>query len=118
MHRLDAMKRNLQHKDEVLLEEKKKRREVVAVEVAKRKELEKKSELTEFVDELRNDLITAEHHARAARKQAKLAWTKQSQHESCSKKRLALLKSLKVQLNKAQDDLADESHQHEAIKRM
>ena len=113
------MKRNLQHKDELLLEEKKKRREEVAAQIAKRKELENKiSELTEFIDELHDDLITAEHHARAARKEAKLARTKQSQHESSSKKRLVLLKSLKVQLNKAQDDLADESRQHEAIKRM
>ncbi len=58
------MKMAVNHKDELLLEEKRKRREAVAMQVTKRKAVEKKvMELRLYVEDLSDDIAVADHQA-------------------------------------------------------
>ncbi len=82
-----------------VLEEKQKRRAVVAREIEWRKTVENTvNELYDWIDELDEELRDAKSVMRAAKKEANLAHYTKSKLETVAPKRLDLLKDLKQQL--------------------
>ena len=89
------------------------------LQMEKRKAAEKTvDDLYAWVDELHVELNAAKEVQKAAKKEVKSQQTQLSNARSIASKRLDLLKSLKVKLGEARDDLADESRQREALERM
>jgi len=89
------------------------------LQMEKRKAAEKTvDDLYDWVDELHVELNTAKEEQKAAKREVKAKQTQLSNVRSIASKRLELLKSLKVKLGEARDDLADESRQREALERM
>lgn len=85
----------------------------------KRKAAEKTvDDLYDWVDELHVELNAEKEARKAAKKEVKSQQTQLSNARSIASKRLDLLNNLKLELRKARDDLADESHQREALERM
>ena len=75
-------------------------------------------ELYNWIDELHAELSAAKIAVQAARKEVKSQQTKLDNTKALALKRIALLKSLKLNLDEAQDKLAEESHQCEALEKM
>ena len=118
-HRVNKLQQRLDSKVDQVLEEKKRRRDGIANEVAKRKAVEATvDELYEWIDELHSEINTAKLDYKSANHDLKVASKSKLKLESIASKRLSMLKDLKCQLNDAKDLLADESHQREALERM
>jgi len=89
------------------------------LQTEKRKAAEKTvDDLYDWVDELHVELNAEKEARKAAKKEVKSQQTQLSNARSIASKRLDLLNNLKLELRKARDDLADESHQREALERM
>ena len=71
-----------------------------------------------WVDELHVELNAEKEAQKTAKKEVKSQQTQLSNARSIASKQLVLLNSLKLELRKARDDLADESHQRDAMERM
>ena len=113
------MKRRLDAKDQQLLDEKRRRRECVAKEVAKRKAIEATiSELHTWIDGLHADINEARKEAVLAQDKLNKANMQKNKVVTLASKRLLLLKDLKRQLDDAKDELAEESQQRAALERL
>ena len=89
------------------------------LQMERRKAAEKTVDnLYAWVDELHVELNAEKEARKAAKKEVKSQQTQLSNARSIASKRLDLLNNLKLELRKARDDLADESHQREALERM
>ena len=116
---MSDLKSRLDTKTNQVLEEKKKRRAQMAKEVAKRNLVESAVEdLYDWIDELHSEINSQKEATRLARKEVKSATRLKNKQESIAAKRLSRLKGLKCSLREANDMLADESHEREALKRM
>ena len=103
----------------LILEERKKRWEAVAAEVAKRCEVESElRDVNEWAEELGEELSVARRSARSAAKSERAALNAKSKAQSVASKRHAELSELKAQLSEAQDELADESKRRYALEKM
>lgn len=113
------MKDRLDSKTNQVLDEKKKRRDQVAKEVEKRHLVESAvDELYEWIDELHSEINLQKELTRLARKEKRSAARLKHKLESIAAKRLSMLKDLKSSLREANDMLADESREREALQRM
>ena len=91
-------------------------KQTMELQMEKRKAAEKTiDDLYDWIDELHVELNASKEAQKAAKKEVKSQQTQLSNARSIASKRLDLLKSLKVKLGEARDDLADESRQHEAL---
>ena len=68
-------------------------------------------EFHDWIDELHAELSDAKLSEKEAKSSMKLEQRNLSKVNTVAAKRLEYLKSLKVSLNKAKEDLVDESHQ-------
>lgn len=119
LHRVSTLKQRLDSKADEVLAEKKKRRQGIADEIAKRKVVEQTvDDLYEWIDELHSEINTTKLGVKSANRQLKESSKSKLKLESIASKRLSMLKDLKDQLRVAKDLLADESHQREALERM
>ena len=113
------MKSQLDSKSDKILDEKSKRRDGIANEIAKRKAVEQTvDDLYDWVDELHSEISDQKKITKSAMKAVKTAQSKNLKLDSVASKRLSMLKELKCSLNNTKDMLADESHQREALERM
>ena len=106
-------------KDQDILDQKKKIRAQTAAQVEKRKVVEETvGDLYEFIDELHAELLASMAAVKEAGKEFKFQQTMLNKVKTVAAKRLDLLKSLKIDLDEAKENLAEESHQREALERM
>ena len=113
------MQDRLDRKDDLVLEEKQKRRAAVAREVERRKAVELvMDEMEEYVAELQDQITDEVKRAKVALKYSKDAKSAKLKSESVSAKRYALLKDLRIQVHELKDQLADESKQRYALERL
>ena len=75
-------------------------------------------EFHDWIDELHTEFSDAKLAEKKAKKIMKLEQRNLSKVKTVTEKRLEYLKSLKVSLNEAKEDLVDESHQRAALGRM
>ena len=81
------------------------------LQMEKRKAAEKTvDDLYDWVDELHVELNAEKEAQKATKKEVKSQQTQLTDARSIASKWLELLNSLKLELRKARDDLADESH--------
>ena len=113
------MQDRLDKKNDLVLEEKQKRRAAVAREVERRKAVElAMDEMEEYVAELQDQITDEVKRAKDAQKDFKVAKSNQLKAESVSSKRYALLKDMRLQVHELKDQLADESKQRYALERL
>ena len=117
--RVENVKARVIVKEQAVQAEKQKRREEVLIQVKKRKAVEKTvDDLYEWVDELQAELVDAKVATKLAKGAAKSTQTKLDKEKTVASNRLNLLKSLKVRLDEAKDDLVHESKSRYALERM
>ena len=75
-------------------------------------------DIYDWVDELHAELNAEKEAQKAAKKEVKSQQTQVSNARSIASKGLDLLNSLKLDPRKARDNLADKSHQREALEQM
>ena len=116
---MDNAKKKVNEKAMALFAEKKKHHASVVKLADERKAFEKTAdEFHNCIDELHAELSDAKLAEKEAEKSMKLEQRKLSKVKTVAVKRLEYLKSLKVSLNKAKEDIVDESHQRAALERM
>ena len=116
---MENAKKKVDKKDQDLLDQKKRMRSQTAAQVEKRKVVEETvGDLYEFIDELQTELLAAKATVKEAAKEFKSHQTMLNKVKTVAAKRLDLLKHLKLDLDEAKDNLAEESHQREALERM
>ena len=117
-NRVENAKKKFNEKDQDILDQKKKMRAQTAAQVEKRKVVEEiVGNLYEFIDELHAKLLVAKATVKEARKEFKSQQTVLNKVKIDAAKRLDLLKSLKIDLDEANDNLAEESHHREALRK-
>ena len=118
-NRVENAKKKFNEKDQDMLDQKKKMRAQTAAQVEKRKVVEETvGDLYEFIDELHAELLAAKATVKEAGKEFKFQQTMLNKVKTVAAKQLDLLKSLKIDLDEAKENLAEELHQHEALERM
>ena len=116
---MENSKKKVDEKATALLAEKKKRRASGVKLADKIKAVEKTVyEFHDWIDELHAELSDAKLAEKEAKNSMKLEHRKLSKVKTVASKRLEYLKSLRVSLNEAKEDLVDEYHQQEALERM
>ena len=102
-----------------VLAKKKKRHEQVAKKGEKRHIVEQTvDDLYDWVDELHTDINKQKQVNKVSKKAMKSALPTNLKLETVAARRLPMLQELKCKLYAAEDMLADESHQREALERM
>ena len=116
---MDNAKKKVDEKATALLAEKKKRRASAVKLVDERNTVEKTvDEFDNCIDELHAELSDAKLAEKEAKKSMKLEQRRLNKVKTVAAKRLEYLKSLKVSLNKAKEDIVYESYQRAALERM
>ena len=113
------MQTDLDKANENYLEEKKKCRAEVSMEVARRKAVESTvEELYKFIDELHEEIAEARTKVQTVIKDIKSANKLKCKANSVAQKRLDILNDLKVRFNNVKDLLIDETKEREALYRL
>ena len=119
LFRENKIKVDLECQRKLLHESKLQRREAVAKEVRRRKEVEREvDDLNQWLEEMADEVQDYRSETRAAlvdKSKAEAATNKLRQQ---SRNRLTMLKELKTKLDQAKDDLADESQRRVTLERI
>ena len=116
---MDNAKKKADEKSTALLAENNKRRASAVKLADERKAVDKTvDEFHKWIDELHSELSDSKLAEKEAKDRIKLEQRKMSKVKTVAAKRLEYLKSLKVSLNEAKEDIVDESHQRAALERM